>query len=228
MPATPACSPSPSRPSPPAQIYNCDKLRLLLVGCYLMQALGVVIVNWLPTLAGFALGSLLAKGYTAQQIALAGDSAGGGLALALMHRLRQLGEPVPSSVSLISPLTDLTLQGSTFGSRRKQDPMIRLGWLQQCAGWFKVNPKDEAFRPLEADWTDLPPVLIQVGDDEVLLADSTRLAARLKAHDVPCQLHIYEKRWHVFHLQAALLPSARQALADMAGFMVQHMAKVNA
>lgn len=165
---------------------------------------------------------LRAKGYAAHDISVSGDSAGAGLAVALVHRLIELGEDVPASLALVSPFIDLKFEGSTIRTKAKVDPMIRLGWLKQAGAWFKANPNDPAFNPLQADLKGFPPVIIQVGEDEVLLSDSTRLAERLTAQGVPCQLHVFEKRWHVFHLQSFFLQSARKALLDLAQFMGQH------
>lgn len=167
--------------------------------------------------------ALLAMGYSGSEIAVSGDSAGGFLSLALALRLKQEGLPQPAALALISPVTDLTLQGSTISTLASEDPMIRKGWLKQGVKAFAPNLDDETLRPLDADLTGLPPVYIQVGEREVLLSDSTRLAARMKAHQVPCQLDIFEKRWHVFHLQSLYLSSARRALVDLAGFMATHL-----
>lgn len=167
--------------------------------------------------------ALLAKGYQGREIAVAGDSAGGYLSIALALRLKQEGLPQPAALSLISPVTDTRLQGSTLRTLASADPMLRKGWLKQGLAAFNPNPADENLRPLDADLSGLPPVLIQVGDREILLADSTRLAARLQAHEVPCQLDVFERRWHVFHLQSLYLSSARAALKGMAEFMAENL-----
>ena len=167
--------------------------------------------------------ALLAMGYSGSEIAVSGDSAGGFLSLALALRLKSEGIELPAALALISPVTDLTLQGSTISTLASEDPMIRQGWLKQGVKAFAPNLDDETLRPLDADLTGLPPVYIQVGEREVLLSDSTRLAARMKAHQVPCQLDIFEKRWHVFHLQSLYLSSARRALVDLASFMATHL-----
>jgi cation diffusion facilitator CzcD-associated flavoprotein CzcO/acetyl esterase/lipase len=167
--------------------------------------------------------ALLAQGYAGSEIVVSGDSAGGFLSLALALRLKQEGLPMPAALALISPVTDLNLQGSTIGSLASEDPMVRLGWLKQGVAAFAPNLADEILRPLDADLSGLPPVYIQVGEREILLSDSTRLATRLKVHGVPCQLDVFEKCWHVFHLQSLYLSSARRALVDLADFMAKNL-----
>lgn len=154
------------------------------------------------------------RGFGAERIVLAGDSAGGALALSLALTLRDRGEPTAAGLMLISPVTDPQLQGASLTTLRHIDPMLRQGWLEQGLGWYQGG----ASGPLKADLRGLPPMLIQVGDEEILRSDATRLAERAETHGVPCQLEIHEKRWHVFHLQAFYLRTARQALHTLANF----------
>ncbi|MGZ5198349.1 MAG: flavin-containing monooxygenase [Telluria sp.] len=158
------------------------------------------------------------SGLRPEQIALGGDSAGGALALALLLRLKARGDAMPSCVMLVSPVTDLTASGKSMQARRAVDPMVRQAWLEQALGWYACPPDDMAHRPLDADLAGLPPMLVQVGEDEILLDDSTRLAERAAACGVRCRLEIHSSRWHVYHLSAFYLQSARQALRRLAGF----------
>jgi cation diffusion facilitator CzcD-associated flavoprotein CzcO/acetyl esterase/lipase len=162
--------------------------------------------------------ALLGSGLRAQQISLGGDSAGGALVLALLLRLKARGAAMPACAMLISPLTDLTSGGPSMQSKRAADPMVRQAWLEQALGWYACPPEEMAHRPLEADLSGLPPMLVQVGEDEILLDDSTRLAQRAAACGVRCLLEIHQSRWHVVHLSAFYLQSARQALRRLAGF----------
>jgi acetyl esterase/lipase len=162
--------------------------------------------------------ALLANGIGADEIVLAGDSAGGALALALALRLKERGVAMPSGLLLISPMTDPGLIGSTLQSKRGRDPMVRKGWLEQGLRWYGCPATVGAHRPLDADLSGLPPMLVQVGEDEILLADSTRLARRALECGVPCRLEVFEARWHVFHLSAFWLRSARVALARLGAF----------
>ncbi|MBR8332740.1 alpha/beta hydrolase fold domain-containing protein [Burkholderia ambifaria] len=167
--------------------------------------------------------ALRALGHAPHRIAIAGDSAGGALALALAIALRERGEPAAAALLLISPVTDPALGGDTLASRRHDDPMIRRGWLEQGLRWYHGSGSVAARGPLDTDLRGLPPILVQAGDQEVLLSDAQRLAAHALACGVPCRLEIHAARWHVFHLQAFYLRSARDALRTLAGFAAQRV-----
>ena len=168
--------------------------------------------------------ALRVQGYAPHRIVIAGDSAGGALALALAIALRERGEPAAAALLLISPVTDPTLGGETLASRRHDDPMIRRGWLEQGLRWYHGAGSAAARGPLDTDLRGLPPMLVQAGDQEVLLSDAQRLATHALACGVPCRLEIHAARWHVFHLQAFYLRSARDALRTLAGFAAQRVA----
>ncbi|QDW53924.1 alpha/beta hydrolase fold domain-containing protein [Burkholderia sp. KBS0801] len=167
--------------------------------------------------------ALRALGHAPHRIAIAGDSAGGALALALAIALRERGEPAAAALLLISPVTDPALGGDTLASRRHDDPMIRRGWLEQGLRWYHDSGSVAPRGPLDTDLRGLPPILVQAGDQEVLLSDAQRLAAHALACGVPCRLEIHAARWHVFHLQAFYLRSARDALRTLAGFAAQRV-----
>ncbi|KVX65939.1 alpha/beta hydrolase fold domain-containing protein [Burkholderia stagnalis] len=173
-------------------------------------------------LAAYA--ALRAQGHAPSRIVVAGDSAGGALALALAIALRERGEPAPAGLLLISPVTDAALGGETLATRRGDDPMIRRGWLEQGLRWYHGAGAATARGPLDTDLRGLPPMLIQAGDQEVLLSDSVRLANHALACGVPCRLEVHEARWHVFHLQSFYLRSAREALRTLAGFARERVA----
>ncbi|WP_347468895.1 alpha/beta hydrolase fold domain-containing protein [Burkholderia stagnalis] len=173
-------------------------------------------------LAAYA--ALRAQGHAPSRIVVAGDSAGGALALALAIALRERGEPAPAGLLLISPVTDAALGGETLATRRGDDPMIRRGWLEQGLRWYHGAGAATALGPLDTDLRGLPPMLIQAGDQEVLLSDSVRLANHALACGVPCRLEVHEARWHVFHLQSFYLRSAREALRTLAGFARERVA----
>lgn len=162
--------------------------------------------------------ALRGQGYAADKIIVAGDSAGGALVLALALALRDRGDPVPAGLLLISPVTDATLGGATLASRRGEDPMIRRGWLEQGLRWYNAPVGAALHGPLEVDLRGLPPMLVQVGDQELLLSDATRLAEHAANCGVPCRLEVHAARWHVFHLQSFYLRSAVAALRTLAGF----------
>ncbi|SFI22318.1 alpha/beta hydrolase fold [Collimonas sp. OK307] len=109
---------------------------------------------------------------------------------------------------LISLVADATLDGATLTSRHREDPMIRRGWLEQGLRWYDAPACAEVRDPLEVGPHGLPPMLVQVGDQELLLSDATRLADRDATCEVPCRLEVHAARWHVFHLQSFYLQSA--------------------
>jgi cation diffusion facilitator CzcD-associated flavoprotein CzcO/acetyl esterase/lipase len=161
---------------------------------------------------------LLRRGLAPHQIVVCGDSAGGGLALTLALRLRNAGEPLPAGLMLLSPFLDTTLSGETIRSASARDPMLDAAWLKQAVRWYAP---EKGHHLLESDLQGLPPMLIQVGDQEVLESDSTRLSMHAARHGVPCRLEVYAGRWHVFQLQAAFLPSAANAVSRLAAFAAQ-------
>ncbi|AEA65586.1 flavin-containing monooxygenase [Burkholderia gladioli] len=165
--------------------------------------------------------TLRAQGYAPERIVVAGDSAGGALALALATALRERGEAMPAALALISPVTDVALRGETISTRSGDDPMIRRGWLEQGLRWYHGPDPAAVGGPLDTDLRSLPPMLIQVGDQEILLSDSLRLAWHANACGVRCTLEVHAGRWHVFQLQSFYLRSARDALRTLADFAAQ-------
>ena len=161
---------------------------------------------------------LVSTGIAPSQIVLAGDSAGATLALALAIQLRDEQQAMPACVVLISPVTDPDLSGITMFSRSSADPMIQSGWLRQGLGWYDCPAGTATHTPLATPLQGLPPMLIQVGDQELLLSDSTRLAQHAVQCGVDCSIEIYLKRWHVFHLQSFFLRSSVLAIRSMAAF----------
>lgn len=168
--------------------------------------------------------ALLGKGYKPSQIAIAGDSAGGGLTLATALALRGTGAPLPSSLVLLSPWVDLDLQGESMSSRSARDPMLTAKGLQRWARDYLASApaNHPACSPLYAELGKLPPLLIQVGSEEVLYSDAERLHQRALAAGVDSSFHEYKGLWHDFQLQAGLLKSAAAAVAQMSAFMAQH------
>lgn len=154
-------------------------------------------------------------------LTIAGDSAGGGAALATLCRLRDNGYPMPAGAVLFSPWTDLTASGESLTTRREVDPMIDPDWIQPFADHYRgATPADHPeVSPLFADLSGLPPTLIQVGDHEVLLNDSTRLAEKLTAARVVVELDIAAEMWHVYQAFYSMMPEARNALTRAAEFL---------
>lgn len=163
--------------------------------------------------------ALLAKGIAPGNIVVAGDSAGGGLAVATALRLRGSGQPLPRALVLFSPLADLTREYPDTLPRG--EVMLTPAWLRECARAYvaTADPADPLISPVAADLRGLPPTLIQVGTDELLLADSLRLFERLRSAGVRAELHEFPARWHVFQANAGVLADADRALDEVAGFI---------
>jgi acetyl esterase/lipase len=166
------------------------------------------------------------EGIAAAQIAIGGDSAGGGLTIALINRLRAAGEELPACAWLLSPWTDLTLSGSTLATRDAIDPLIHKAYLEELAGAYLsagMDRKDPRVSPLYADLEGFPPVLIQVGSAETLLADATRFAAAAGAADVAVTLEIWPQMIHAWPVWNARLEAGRRALAGAGRFIRAHL-----
>lgn len=167
---------------------------------------------------------LLSQGFAPHQIAMGGDSAGGGLAIATAIRLRDSGEPLPAAMFLISPWTDLTFSGESHHTRQDVDPIFgnmvhdsETGFAPSYLG--QESPSNPLISPLLADLTGLPPSVIHVGDNEVLLNDSTRLFDKMKAANVEVQIHIWQGLWHVFQAFVPFLPESRQSINEIGEFI---------
>ncbi len=164
---------------------------------------------------------LLQQGQAADQLVIAGDSAGGGLSLALALAIRDAGLPPPAALVLISPWTDLSLSGPSIASHAGRDPMLTPGWLRACSAAYRdgVSSADPACSPLFADLHGLPPTLIQVGSEEILLSDALRLRDRLHNAGADCELQQFAGLWHVFQLHHGLLSGANRAVEDIGTFI---------
>lgn len=167
-----------------------------------------------------AFAALVARGL---RVAVAGDSAGGGLALALAARLRDAGGPVPTALALVSPWADLTLEGVGEDPR---DPLLTRAWLLACASRYAgpdgPSPEDPGLSPLHGDLGGLPPTIVHGAEQEILLADVERLARALERAGTPVTYRRLDGVWHVVHLQAGSLAPATEAVADLGRFLRRH------
>jgi acetyl esterase/lipase len=166
------------------------------------------------------------NGIAAAHIAVGGDSAGGGLTVALLAALRDAREELPGCAWLISPWTDLTMSGSTLVSKDVVDPLIHKGYLEELAAAYLpagMNRRDPRVSPLYADLCGLSPMLIQVGSDETLLEDATGFAAAAGAANVAVTLEIWPDMIHAWPLWNARLEAGRRALANAGAFMRRHL-----
>jgi epsilon-lactone hydrolase len=162
----------------------------------------------------------------AEQIAVGGDSAGAGLTVALISRLRDAREELPGCAWLISPWTDLTMSGPTLLSKEAVDPLIHKEYLDELADAYLpagMDRKDPRISPLYADLSGFPPTLIQVGSAETLLDDAARFAAVAGAADVRVTLEIWPHMIHAWPLWNAHLEPARRALANAGEFIKEHL-----
>lgn len=164
---------------------------------------------------------LLDQGVAPAQIALAGESAGGGLAVALLLSLREAGEPLPSCGYLMSPYVDLTLSGETLAAKQEVDPLLTPDGLRARVPDYvgEADASDPLISPVFGDLRELPPLLIQAGSHEVLLSDAVRLAAQAAISDVPVTLEVTPGVPHVFQAYAGLLDEAGAALDRASAFL---------
>lgn len=170
---------------------------------------------------------LLDNGHAPGEIIIAGDSAGGGLAMALLVHLRDKGKPLPALAICLSPWTDLAGAGQSLQTRAKADIILDAGNLSKSAQAYLggADPRAPLASPLYADLKGLPPLLIQVGSDEILLSDSTELAERAKGAGVNVTLEVWEPMQHDWHFAASFVPEGRQAIARIGEFVEQSMTR---
>jgi len=164
------------------------------------------------------------QGFDPSQTIIAGDSAGGGLALAILLTLRDAGERLPAGAVCISPWTDLALTGASIRTKAQADPILDLYSLDMYAKYY-AGEREPAFpliSPLYADMKGLPPLLIQVGTDEILLDDAARCAENARQAGVDVTLEIWDEMFHVFQL-IGFLPETKKAMAQIAEFVSQNL-----
>ena len=167
---------------------------------------------------------LLSQGNDARKIVVAGDSAGGGLTLALLATLGTAGYPMPAAAVLLSPWTDLEGTGRSMTSNAGKDQTIEANDLGLMAKLYlgKTDPKNPLASPLHADFRGFPPLLIQVGEAEALLDDSIRVAERAEATGVNVYLEVWPGMVHVWQIYAKLLPEGQRAIEKIGTFIVAH------
>lgn len=162
--------------------------------------------------------------YPVTRLAVAGESSGGGLALATLLAARRRGLPMPAAVLVMSPWVDLTLSGPSLTTKASVDPVMTFQALERRAEEYAGNePRTNPLvSPLWGDFGGFPPLLIQVGSHEILLDDAVRLAGRAAASDVPVVLEVTPYVHHVFQAVAALLDEGDAALRRASAFLSQH------
>jgi acetyl esterase/lipase len=167
---------------------------------------------------------LLAQGAKPSRVAVAGDSAGGGLTAATLVAIRDQKLPTPGAGVLLSPWVDMEGLGASMTTRVNVDPVVRKEGLVGMAQAYLQgkDPKTPLAAPLYADLKGLPPLLIQVGDAETLLDDSNRLAERAKAAGVATKLEVWPEMIHVWQLFASFLPEGQEAIDGIGRFVAEH------
>ncbi|MCI6791120.1 MAG: alpha/beta hydrolase [Lachnobacterium sp.] len=165
---------------------------------------------------------LLDKGYYGEQIIVAGDSAGGGLAMALCMYLKDHHMPMPGGVVAMSPWTDLTASGESYETNYERDPLFgntkdSLIYVNDYAG--DHDKMDCYISPLFGDFRGFPPMLIQVGSLEMLLSDSVSVAAKAREQGIRVRLSIYEGMFHVFQMAYLNIPESKKAWAEVGKFI---------
>ena len=161
------------------------------------------------------------------RVAIAGDSAGGGLTLATAVALRDRGGAMPAALLLVSPWTDLTQSSPAYEAKADEDPMLSADSLTEMAEAYLAgaDPRTELASPVFADLAGLPPTRIDVGSAEVLLDDSVTVADRMREAGVPVELQVWDEMIHVFPaFPPEILPEAAEAIALETAFLAQHLA----
>ncbi len=164
---------------------------------------------------------LMLLGYGARDVILAGDSAGGNLALTLALKLKQEQRLLPRGLVLMSPWTDLTFSGLSFIKKAQQDPVLNVEYMEEIRGYYASGRdfSDPLLSPLFGDLTAFPPTYIQVGENEILYSDAVRLHKKLIDANVSAHIDKYDKMWHVF--QMAPFKLAYEAMDKCAEFIYE-------
>ena len=162
---------------------------------------------------------LMLLGYGARDVIIAGDSAGGNLALSLVLKLKAENRLLPRGLVLLSPWTDLTGAGKSHETKRELDPVLDEDYLDRMIGNYapEENLKNPYISPLFGDFTGFPPTYIQVGDNEILLSDSLSLHKKMVKENVSVKIDVYKRMWHVF--QMSPLKTSHEAMEQCAEFI---------
>ena len=162
---------------------------------------------------------LMYQGYGARDIIIAGDSAGGNLALTLTLALKEQGRLLPRGLLLFSPWTDMTHSGKSYQTKASVDPILSLDYIEEAIHAYAEGEdlEDPMISPVFADFTGFPQTFIQVGTNEILLSDSLKLDKQMLKHRVPVRIEQYKGMWHVF--QMAPFKTAYEAMDEAAEFI---------
>jgi len=170
-------------------------------------------------------GWMLEQGYQPEDIIFAGDSAGGGIELGTLIKLRDEGIPLPAACVAFSPSLDMTMSGESHITRAKADPCTPIGATETYYDYYVGNgdPRHPYASPLFGDLSGLPPIMIHVGDDEVLRDDATRFGEKADASGVDVHVRVWKAMFHCFPLLAPLFDEATEAMDQVRRFICRHM-----
>lgn len=163
---------------------------------------------------------LLGSGYLPHNIAFMADSSGCGLTLAALMNLKNDTVSMPAAAAFITPMVDLTGSGESFVTRKDVDPFQYLDPLSIIKNYIgDNNPKLPVLSPLFGDLQGLPPMLIHAGDYDVFLSDAVRLGKKARESGIEVTFKIWDKMWHIFHMNADFLPDAKTALEEICAYI---------
>ncbi|MFO7754300.1 MAG: alpha/beta hydrolase [Desulfobacteraceae bacterium] len=166
---------------------------------------------------------LLDKGIPPERLCIAGDSAGGGLALSLLVRLRRENLPMPGCAVFLSPWVDLECRGGSMTENQDHDPMLNKDLLLKTVSVYTdQDPSDPLISPLNADFQGFPPMLIHAGEREVLVDDAVRLAGKARRTGITAELEIFSGMFHVFQYFARYLDKAEESIQKIGTFIRQN------
>ncbi|WP_342433722.1 alpha/beta hydrolase [Neobacillus sp. FSL H8-0543] len=165
------------------------------------------------------------QGIDPSQIIIGGDSAGGGLTLATLLSLRDAGDTLPAAAVLLSPWTDMEGTGKSMETRKDVDPWLNPDQSRATPPMYigNLDRRHPLVSPIYADLQGLPPMLVHVGNDEILLDDSVRLVERAEVAGVDVTFKIFEDMWHVFHAFAASVPEAQEAINEIGNYVTKKL-----
>lgn len=165
--------------------------------------------------------TLLQQGIKPESIIFAGDSAGGGLAVATLLALRDAGDPLPAAAVLLSPFLDVSGSGESMQTRAMQDPWFHAEDISTIADYYCAaeQRREPLVSPVFADVGGLPPLYIQVGDDEILLSDSERIAQKIKVAGGEVELEVWPEMWHVFQMFIGKMPESGRAIRKIGDYV---------
>jgi acetyl esterase/lipase len=168
--------------------------------------------------------ALLLQGQDPARLAIGGESAGGGLTVALLLAARDAGLPMPACAFAVSPWVEMSCMAQSFATRAAVDPLLTRRALKEMADAYLDGAREEnpLASPLHGDLSGLPPLLIHVGSDEVLFDDAVGLHARAAAHGVETSFEVWDGMIHVWHMFHALLPEGARATRAIADFTRSH------